>query len=53
MNKENKQEANTQSESLADLPVTDEQADQTKAGDTAGTLLSQPAGKGKRVTIDF
>jgi hypothetical protein len=32
MSKQDKQEANTQSESLADLPVTDEQANQTKAG---------------------
>jgi hypothetical protein len=32
MNKQDKQEADTESESLADLPVTDEQANQTKAG---------------------
>jgi len=32
MNKQDNHEANTKSESLADLPVTDEQADQTKAG---------------------
>ena len=32
MSKQDKQEATTQSESLADLPVADEQANQTKAG---------------------
>jgi hypothetical protein len=45
MNKEKKQEANMQSESLADLPLTAEQAEQTRAGALAG--------EGKKVVIDF
>jgi hypothetical protein len=41
MNKQDQREADKQTESLSDLPVADEQANQTKAGafDSQGRLL--------------
>lgn len=46
MSKQDNCETNIQQESLADLPLTAEQAEQTRAG-------AQLAGEGKKVVIDF